>query len=87
MATAGGCLPAGASALLLAVMNAHFELAAHLLDAGADPNAALPGYTALHAIAAVRKPGIGDNDPAPEGSGTIEQPRAGEEARRRMAQT
>ena len=68
----GGRLPpAGASALLLAVMNAHFELAAHLVDAGADVNAALPGYTPLHAIAAVRKPGIGDNDPGPEGSGTL----------------
>ena len=68
----GGRLPpAGASALLLAVMNAHFELAAHLLDAGANPNAALPGYTVLHAITAVRKPGVGDNDPAPEGSGSL----------------
>jgi ankyrin repeat protein len=63
--------PAGASPLLLAVMNAHFELAAQLLDAGADSNAALPGYTVLHAITAVRKPGVGDNDPAPEGSGTL----------------
>ena len=68
----GGRLPpAGASALLLAVMNAHFELAAHLVDAGADVNAALPGYTPLHAMTAVRKPGIGDNDPGPEGSGTL----------------
>ena len=32
---------AGTSALLLAVMNAHFELAAELLDAGANPNADL----------------------------------------------
>jgi uncharacterized protein len=68
----GGRLPpAGASALLLAVMNAHFDLAAHLADAGADVNAALPGYTPLHAITVVRKPGIGDNDPGPEGSGTL----------------
>jgi ankyrin repeat protein len=68
----GGRLPpAGTSALLLAVMNAHFELAAHLVDAGADVNAALPGYTPLHAMTAVRKPGIGDNDPGPEGSGTL----------------
>jgi ankyrin repeat protein len=63
--------PAGASALLLAVANAHFELAAQLLDAGANPNADLPGYTVLHAITAVRRPGVGDNDPAPEGSGTM----------------
>jgi ankyrin repeat protein len=68
----GGRLPpAGASALLLAVTNAHFELAAQLLDAGANPNAAGPGYTALHAVTVVRKPGVGDNDPAPEGSGTM----------------
>jgi ankyrin repeat protein len=52
-------------------MNGHFDLAAHLLDAGADPNADLPGYTVLHAIAAVRNPGVGDNDPAPEGSGRM----------------
>jgi uncharacterized protein len=68
----GGRLPpAGAGALLMAVMNAHFELAAGLLDAGADPNADLPGYTVLHAITSVRKPGAGDNDPAPEGSGNM----------------
>jgi ankyrin repeat protein len=66
----GGRLPpAGTSALLLAVNNAHFELAAELLDAGANPNIDLTGYTVLHAITAVRKPGVGDNDPAPEGSG------------------
>jgi ankyrin repeat protein len=68
----GGAAPrAGASALLLAVTNAHFELASVLLDAGANPNADLTGYTPLHAITVVRKPGVGDNDPAPEGSGTI----------------
>ena len=67
----GGRLPpAGATPLLLAVNNAHFELAAELLKAGANPNADGPGYTVLHAITAVRKPGVGDNDPAPEGSGT-----------------
>jgi uncharacterized protein len=68
----GGRLPpAGASALLVAIANAHFELAAHLLDAGANPNADLPGYTPLHAVTVVRKPGVGDNDPAPEGSGRM----------------
>ena len=68
----GGRLPpAGATPLLVAVMNGHFELAAALLDAGADPSAGLPGYTALHAMVAVRKPGIGDNDPGPEGSGSL----------------
>ena len=68
----GGPAPRpGASALLLAVMNAHFELAAALLDAGANPNADLTGYTALHAITVVRRPGVGDNDPAPDGSGAM----------------
>ena len=68
----GGAPPrAGLSALHLAVMNGHFELAAALLDAGANPNADLTGYTPLHAITVIRNPGIGDNDPAPEGSGTM----------------
>jgi ankyrin repeat protein len=62
---------AATSALILAVGNAHYELAAYLLDAGADPNAIGPGYTALHAVTWVRKPGGGDNDPAPEGSGNM----------------
>jgi len=70
-AVGGRALPPGATPLLTAVMNGHFELAAQLLDAGANPNANLPGYTALHAIVPVRKPGVGDNDPAPEGSGTM----------------
>jgi ankyrin repeat protein len=53
------------------VANAHFELASALLDAGANPNIDLTGYTVLHAITVVRQPGVGDNDPAPEGSGTM----------------
>ncbi len=61
----------GTSALILAVTNAHYELASSLLDAGANPNAIGPGYTALHTITWVRKPGGGDNDPAPEGSGNM----------------
>jgi ankyrin repeat protein len=63
--------PAGAAPLLIAVRNAHYELASVLLDAGANPNAELPGYTPLHALTAVRKPGVGDNDPAPDGSGAM----------------
>jgi len=59
------------SALHLAVTNGHFELAGILLDAGADPNAIGPGYTVLHTISWVRKPGLGDNDPAPQGSGSM----------------
>jgi uncharacterized protein len=62
---------AGTSALILAAINAHYELAAFLLDHGADPNATGPGYTALHTVTWVRKPGVGDNDPAPDGSGNM----------------
>jgi len=61
----------GISAMVLAVANAHYELAGALLDAGADPNASAQGWTALHQITWVRKPGKGDNDPAPEGSGSL----------------
>jgi ankyrin repeat protein len=61
----------GTSALVLAVENGHFELAALLLGAGADPNAAAQGWTALHAVTWVRKPGGGDNNPAPIGSGSM----------------
>jgi len=62
---------AGTSALILATANAHYELASYLLDAGADPNANGPGYTALHVITNIRKPGVGDNDPPPDGSGNM----------------
>ena len=68
---AHGAPRAGTSALHMAVVNAHYELAAKLLDAGADPNAIGPGYTPLHVVSWVRKPGGGDNDPAPQGSGSM----------------
>ncbi len=66
-----GAARTGTSALLLAAINGHFELAAQLLDAGADPNHNASGWTALHAITGVRKPGGGDNNPAPRGSGSM----------------
>jgi ankyrin repeat protein len=64
-------LRAGSTPLLVAVTNAHYELAAQLLAAGANPNGDALGYTVLHALVRVRNPGIGDNDPAPDGSGTM----------------
>ena len=57
---------------MLAVGSGHFELAAFLLDKGADPNAAAQGWTALHHITWIRKPGTGSNDPAPYGSGEMD---------------
>ena len=69
----GGRPPSGgSSALVLAVGSGHFELASALLDAGADPNAAAQGWTALHHITWIRKPGTGSNDPAPYGSGNMD---------------
>lgn len=65
-------LRAGSSALHVAVANAHFELAALLLDAGANPNADGPGWTPLHTMTWVRQPGTGSNDPAPAGSGGMD---------------
>lgn len=70
-ASGAGAPRAGTSTLHLAVANAHFSLAAMLLEAGADPNAMGPGYAPLHMIPTVRKPGGGDNDPPPYGSGTM----------------
>ena len=57
--------------LILAVENGHFELAAALLKADADPNARPAGFTAVHAITWVRKPIRGDTNPPPMGSGTL----------------
>ena len=61
----------GNPGLMLAVANAHYELASYFLDREADPNTSSKGWTALHLISWVRKHGTGGNDPAPEGSGTM----------------
>jgi ankyrin repeat protein len=64
--------PGGPSALALAVGSAHYELASLLLDKGADPNAAAQGWTPLHHITWLRKPGQASNGPAPKGSGNVD---------------
>jgi ankyrin repeat protein len=64
----------GMSALMLAVENGHFELAAELLKAGANPNDERSGFTPLHALTWVRKPNRGDDpdgQPPPNGSGNV----------------
>ena len=70
-ASGAGAPRTGTSALHLAVANAHFDLASMLLEAGANANADIPGYAPLHMLPTVRKPGGGDNDPSPRGSGTM----------------
>jgi len=64
--------PTGPSALALAVESAHFELASLLLDKGAEANADAQGWTPLHNITWIRKPGQASNGPAPKGSGDVD---------------
>jgi ankyrin repeat protein len=58
--------PEGTSALVIAITNAHFELAKYLLDQGADPNAAAQGWTPLHQLEYTRRPDHGKGLPPPE---------------------
>lgn len=71
---AGRKLPVpGTSGLVLAIENGHFELAAELVDRGADPNDLRSGYAPLHILTWVRKPDISEanGDPPPDGSGKL----------------
>ena len=64
----------GTSALLLAVENAHYELAVELLKLGANQNDQRSVFTPLHTLTWVRKPNRGDGDdgqPPPDGSGNV----------------
>lgn len=62
----------GTSTLVLAVTNAHYELASVLLEYGADPNAADQGWTPLHQIAWSRRWNMGFNLPGPAQSGDLD---------------
>ena len=82
-ASTGSYTPAATghtSPLALALINAHFQLAADLLDAGADPNAFDARGSLLHALAWIRRPGSGR---PPEQSGHLDSL---ELARRLLAQ-
>jgi ankyrin repeat protein len=67
-----GAGPQGTSALVLAITNAHFELASLLLDYGADPDSDGQGWTALHQIAWTRKPPIQHGLPPAVPTGRID---------------
>jgi ankyrin repeat protein len=64
--------PTGTSALVVAIANAHFELASLLLDMGADPHAAAQGWTALHQLAWTRRPPIQHGLPPPVPTGRMD---------------
>ena len=69
-ASTGAYTPAASghtSPLALAIVNAHFELAALLLEQGADPNIPDARGSVLHALAWVRRPGSG-RPPLPSGA-------------------
>jgi ankyrin repeat protein len=65
-------LPDGTSALVLATINAHYELASFLLDRGANPNANAQGWTVLHQIAWSRRHNAGFNLPGPVATGKLD---------------
>jgi uncharacterized protein len=65
-------LPDGTSALVLATINAHYELAGFLVDKGANPNADAQGWTALHQIAWSRRHNAGFNLPGPVATGNLD---------------
>ena len=71
-ANAHESLPDGTSALVLALINAHYELASVLLDRGANPNADGQGWTALHQIAWSRRHNAGFNLPGPVATGGVD---------------
>ena len=62
----------GMSALVLAVYNAQYDFARALLDLGADPDAAVNGWTALHQTVWTRRPNLGRNPPFPVPPGDLD---------------
>jgi ankyrin repeat protein len=62
----------GQSALIVAVANAHWELASFLLDKDADPNLAGAGWNALHQAVRERRPNLGFGTPGPIPTGNVD---------------
>jgi len=63
---------------VLAITNAHFELASELLDLGADPNADGQGWTPLHQLAWTRRPPVQHGLPPPVPTGNVTSLELGE---------
>jgi ankyrin repeat protein len=66
--------PDGATALVIAIINANYDFAAMLLDAGADPNVADKdaGMAALYAAADMHRLAVGHGRPNPKPSGALD---------------
>ena len=63
--------PDGYSALVIAAINAHWELGAELLENGADPDANEQGWTALHQVVRTRTLDVNGQTPHPEPTGKL----------------
>jgi len=64
--------PEGTTALMLAIDNAHYDVAALLIEQGADPNIAdVTGMTALYAAVNMNTLGDLPGRPAPKPTGTL----------------
>ena len=61
----------GTSALNVAIVNGHYDLAKTLLEKGANPNAAAQGWTALHQLVLTRRPSLARPYPFPVPHGVI----------------
>jgi len=66
--------PDGATALVIAIINANYDFAAMLLEAGADPNIAEndSGMAALYATADMHRLAVGHGRPNPKPSGALD---------------
>jgi ankyrin repeat protein len=66
--------PDGATALVIAIINAHYDFAAMLLDAGADPNVADKdaGMGPLYAATDMHRLAVGHGRPNPKPSGALD---------------
>ena len=62
----------GQSVLLVAVANANWDVAAYLLDRGADPNLAGAGWNALHQAVRTRRMNVGFGAPGPIPAGSTD---------------
>lgn len=64
--------PDGATALVIAILNAHYEFAAMLIDGGADPNVVdTSGMGALYAAVDMHRLAVGHGRPNPKPAGLL----------------